>query len=261
MTVLKSNHHNEVSFDAPIKSIIPGTDKDLLLIETADLATKVQTFFLVSLVKMEIIQAISLGEDYNGMVVKSYTNNRLLLIQYSSENNPDLTNIYLFSWNGGAPIFQLNDSRIVKLGPDWVQVPHPHFVGKHAYFDLQSGEVLKYEPTADYTDPKELCTFAVGYPESSEYFDWFKQYFRPHDIYPCRKVEYLKTKEKIFISYYHEKDSSLMHSLAILDLEGQLLECILLDEKLPGIGKDNFFVMGNKAIFVTHKGTLNIYDL
>ncbi len=104
-------------------------------------------------------------------------------------------------------------------------------------------------------------SYASAYPEESEYFQWFVQYFANLDIIPCKQIEYLKIKAQILISYYKESQKELTNSLAILDESGDILENILLEEQLTGIGKDTFFVFRNKAIFVTQKSTLNIYDL
>lgn len=253
------NKHNQVTFDFPIKSIIPGTDDNLLLIETNDRATKTQTFLLLSFEPLEINQAISFDEDYSGLVTKSYNKDQLLFIQYSDQNNPDLTNIYTFNWHGGEPTFQLQNTRIIQSGDDWVKIPHPHFANKEVYLDLESGNELKEIPASENSNSVEMA-YAAAYSEESEYFQWFVQYFAKHNIRPCRQIEYLKAGDIVLISYYEIKDEELSNSLAVLDKEGTILELILLDEKLNGIGKDTFFVYRNKAIFVTHKNTLNIYE-
>lgn len=253
------NTHHQVSFDFPIKSIIPGSDQNLLLIETHDLTTKSQTFLLLSFEPLEIIQAISFGEEYSGLVTKSYDTEQLLFIQYSDQNNPDLTNIYTFNWTGGEPTFALQSTRIIQSSKEWIKVPHPHFANKEIYIDLKSGSQLSEEPANSVTQAPEML-FASAYPEESEYFQWFVQYFAKHGIIPCRQIEYLKTQDCVLISYYENSGNGMTNSLAILNNEGTILDKILLDENLNGIGKDTFFVYRNKAIFVTHKKTLNIYD-
>lgn len=254
------NKHHQVTFDFPIKSIIPGSDENLLLIETNDTAAKNQTFLLLSFNPLEIIQAISFGEEYAGLVTKSFDKNQLLFIQYSDQNNPDLTNIYTFNWNGGVPTFLMQNTRIIESGDQWIKVPHPHFVNKEVYLDIKSGTELKESPVSE-IENRDNMFYATAYPEESEYFQWFVQYFTKHGITPCRQIEYLKIENSILISYYENKEGGLTNSLALLDKEGTILERILLDEKLQGIGKDTFFVYRNKAIFVTDKNTLNIYDL
>ncbi|WP_422362414.1 hypothetical protein [Reichenbachiella sp.] len=255
------NKHHQVTFDFPIKSIVPGADENLLLIETNDTLSKTQTFLLLSFEPLEIIQAISFSEEYTGLVTKSYNKDQLLFIQYSDQNNPDLTNVYMFDWNGGAPIFSLQKTRIIELGLEWIKVPHPHFVNKEVYIDLNSGAELKNTPVIK-EQIEDNIFYATAYPEESEYFQWFVQYFTKHNITPCREIEYLKIKNSILIAYYENKEGGMMtNSLVLLDREGTILERVILDEKLQGIGKDTFFVYRNKAIFVTGKNTLNIYDL
>lgn len=261
MAVKKTTHHHQVTFDFPIKSIIPGSAEDFLLIETTDTQKKEQAFLLLSIKKMEIIKAIAFGPDYSGLVVKSYDNHRLLLIQYSNQNNPDETNIFTFNWDGGDPILSLHNTRIIQSGTGWIQVPHPHFANKEIYLDLASGGELKTAPSSEPADTMHDMAYASRYASSSEYFQWFEQYFSKHNILPCRQIEYLKTKRRILISFYEEKGDDLTNSLAVIDDKGLMLECILLDDRLPGVGKDTFFVYRNKAIFVTQKRTLNIYDL
>lgn len=256
-----STNHHHVTFDFPIKSILPGKNEDLLLIETSDAKLKEQAFLLLSLSKMEIVQAIAFGTDYQGLVVKSYDADQLLFVQYSNQNNPDQTNVYSFTWNGGDPILSLNHTRIIKSGPDWILIPHPHFANKEIYVNTSTGLELDKSPNLEDECHNTPLVFATAYPDSSEYFDWFRQYFDKHRIVPCLQIEYLKSGGHIFISFYHQEDKGLANSLAIIDENGQLLECILLEEQLPGIGKDTFFVLRNKAIFVTEKRTLNIYDL
>ncbi|MDW3210992.1 MAG: hypothetical protein R8N23_14040 [Reichenbachiella sp.] len=254
------NKHNQVTFDFPIQSIIPGSDENLLLIETHDLNTKSQTFLLLSFEPLEIIQAISFDDEYTGLVTKSYDKSRLLFIQYSDQNNPDLTNIYTFNWTGGEPTFTLQNTRIIQSGPNWIKVPHPHFANKGIYIDVKSGSQMREKPKTE-KDLFQNIQYATAYLEESEYFQWFVQYFAKHGITPCRQIEYLKTEHAVLISYYENKEEKLSNSLTLLDKEGTILEQIVLDEKLNGIGKDTFFVYQNKAIFVTHKKTLNLYEL
>ncbi|WP_420581238.1 hypothetical protein [Reichenbachiella sp.] len=254
------NTHHQVSFDFPIKSIIPGSDENLLLIETYDDQLKSQTFLLLSFEPLAIIRAISFGEEYAGLVSKSYDEEHLLFIQYSDQNNPDLTNIHTFNWKGGEPSFSLQNTRIIQSGTTWIKVPHPHFSNKEIYVDHKSGSKLKEAPPIE-SDFLDDIYYAIAYPEESEYFQWFVQYFTKHNITPCRQIEYLKFKNSILISYYENKEGGMINSLAFLDKEGSVLEQVLLDENLQGIGKDTFFVYRNKAIFVTDKNTLNIYDL
>lgn len=256
---VKSTHH-QVSFDFPIKSIIPGSDENLLLIETHDQSSKTQTFLLLSFEPLEINQAIAFGEEYNGLVTKSYDADRLLFIQYSDQNNPDLTNIYTFDWAGGEPTFALQNTRIIQSGQYWIKVPHPHFANKEIFIDLKSGSQLSEKPVETQKHFQDI-KYASAYPEESEYFQWFVQYFAKHNIIPCKQIEYLKVNDQVLISYYENVSNGMTNSLAILNKEGTILDQILLDEKLNGIGKDTFFVYRNKAIFVTHKKTLNIYDL
>lgn len=256
---VKSKHH-QVSFDFPIKSIIPGSDDNLLLIETHDLATKSQTFLLLSFEPLEIVQAISFGEKYTGLVGKSYNTEQLLFIQYSDQNNPDLTNIYTFNWSGGEPTFALQNTRIIQSGLEWIKVPHPHFTNKEVYIDLKSGKPINEKPTTQDLSLANL-QYASAYPEESEYFQWFIQYFAKHDIIPCKQIEYLKTGTAVLISFYETRANGMTNSLVILNEEGTILDRMVLDENLSGIGKDTFFVYRNKAIFVSHKNTLNVYDL
>ncbi|MEO9804622.1 MAG: hypothetical protein ABJF04_15305 [Reichenbachiella sp.] len=262
MAVKKSTHHHQVTFDFPIKSILPGADENLLLIETADATLKQQTFLLLSFIPLEIVKAIAFGPEYSGLVLKSYTTNSLLFNQYSDQNNPDQSNILSFNWDGGDPTFSLTNTKIIQSGPGWIQIPHPNFTSRKIYLDLDSGTEMKHEPAiVDNIDHLAKIQYAIAYPEASEYFQWFVQYFSTHDIVPCRQIEYLKTDDKFLISFYEESEKGLVNSLAILETDGQMLECILLEDQLTGIGKDTFFVFRNKTIFVTQKNTLNIYDV
>lgn len=254
------NKHHQVTFDFPIKSIIPGSDENLLLIETNDTSSKTQIFLLLSFEPLAIIQAISFGEEYAGLVTKSYNKDQLLFIQYSDQNNPDLTSIYTFNWKGGEPTFSLQNTRIIQSGLEWIKVPHPHFANKEVFLDLKSGTELGEAPTIEEKDTADI-SYATAYSEESEYFEWFVQYFAKHGIIPSRQIEYLKANDTVLISYYENFENGLTNTLAVLDHEGNMSTRIILDKLLKGIGKDTFFVYRNKAIFVTDKNTLNIYDL
>lgn len=253
--------HHQVTFDFPIKSIIPGHDPGLLLVETANMELKEQTFLLLSLDQLEILQAISFGSDYSGLMVKSYDLQQLLVIQYSNQNNPDQTNLYTFSWTGGDPTYSLQNTRIIKSGRHWVQVPHPHFANKNIIIDLKSGKELSTKPDPSSENIPNELKYTRTYPDSSEYFAWFEQYFRKQGIVPYKQIEYLKLDRHILISFYQKQENGLSHHLAILNTGGEMLECFLLDQHLQGIGRDNFIVLRNKAIFVTDKRNLNFYDL
>ena len=57
-----------------------------------------------------------------------------------------------------------------------------------------------------------------------------------------------------------EKEA-LNNSLIVLDPHGQTIESIKLGKNLKGIGKDTFFAIENRLIFISHKNTLNIYEV
>lgn len=236
---------------------MPGHEPDLLLIENIN-ENQQQTFSLISIERQKILKTISLDPTYAGVVAKSYSKDRIVLTQYTHQNNPDQTHIFVFDWSKKDPLLRFENTRILQVGVDWIQLPHPHFESKDVYIDLHTG--IECPPPSATTNSSDIY-YATAYPSSSEYFQWFEQYFSTHGIVPFRQIEYLKTHDRILISFYEERNNGLKHSLIILDTKGRLLEHILLEDHLTGIGKDTFFVLHHTAIFITHKYTLNFYVL
>lgn len=259
MSVRRSSSYLQVLFDHSIKSIVPGHDRDLLLLETLS-TNHQQTFSLISIERQEVIKTFSPGPDYAGSVAKSYSRDQLVLAQYTPQNNPDQTHVFVFDWLKKAPLFHFENTKIIQASPGWIQLPHPHFTHKSIFIDMNTGLEMRNDPSPDRNSTPSI-RYATAYPSTSEYFQWFEQYFSTHHIVPCRQIEYLKINDRVLISFYEEQNGGLKNTLAILDTKGQLLEHILLEEKLKGVGKDTFFVLDHHALFVTSKNTLNIYAL
>jgi len=65
----------------------------------------------------------------------------------------------------------------------------------------------------------------------------------------------------MILSYYFHKNKTLGNVLLVANSEGEVLCTINLGENLKGIGKDTFFVLENKLVFISNKNTLNIYEV
>ncbi|RJE75078.1 hypothetical protein BGP76_18370 [Reichenbachiella sp. MSK19-1] len=248
--------HLELTTAGPILYMLPDPSGQHLTLEYLD--DNIPAFYLVNLTTQEITKELSLGNDYQNVVLKSFSNEYVLTQRFSDQNNPNSVEIFSFRWGDPNPTFAQIDSQILDHGAGWIKTPHPHFQGKTVLMDVLTGEVLSQVNDKNKTTETRYPT---AYSDQSSYFTWFEKLLNQQDLMPVKSCEFLKEQKKLIVSYYVIENKKVSNYLSIFDEQGQHLEKFLLADGLKGIGKDTFFVCNNQLIFVTGKSTLNVIHL
>ncbi|MGL1885089.1 MAG: hypothetical protein OCD76_01145 [Reichenbachiella sp.] len=257
----ESNYNSlELEIQGKIKYILPADDGQTMAIQYVSDDLSIIGFYHINLNNHEIINEIELDGSIGNLVLKGFTDDYLLIVSFTDQNNPDVVDIFQFDWKQTEPTFFRMASQIKDSGTNWIEVPHRNFEGKTEVIDLTTGNPLDEKPVHQNKISKVL--FPDAYTKFSQYFEMFEKLLGHSSIIPIKQCEYLKVKENLILTYYVEQSEGLMENiLVILDNKGGILEKISLDDHLKGIGKGTFFVSYNKLIFVTQKNTLNVVEL
>jgi hypothetical protein len=195
------------------------------------------------------------------MVLKSIFDSFLVLNEYANGQNPDKATAIVFDYQKKKIKWQKENFAISEINGSLLKAPNQHFENRFSYWDIESGSIIE-NPEENFSVPDNDLYFPQCYPENNEHFTWFVEVIsRLTQHLACLSCEYLELKDKMVISYYYNEKDALNNSLIVLDNKGQIIESIKLGKNLNGIGKDTFFVIENRLIFISHKNTLNIYEI
>lgn len=258
--ILSTDHplqHLELEVNGPIMYMLPSASGNFITIEY--LEEDVPSFYLIDLTSKQIVNELHLAGEYEKVILKSFNEERIVTQRFSDQNNPNSVEIFCFEWQNPNPTFSQINTQILDLAEDWIEIPHPHFVGKTQIIDLKSHQILESKP-GQHESPNGT-QFPIAYSNQSAYFEWFQKLFKKQNIEILRSCEFLKHKDKLMVSYYTKEDSIVYNYLSVFNNKGDLLDSFLLAKELKGIGKDTFFVCHNQLIFVTGKQTLNVIEL
>lgn len=249
-------------FDQKIKCIHHQEESNDLVIETLSAARKLHQLFLINLELMQVVESFTLSEEQFGCTLKSFDQNRLVLVKYSTEYNPDRYDVFIHSWQEFSnPLVHLSNTQILDAGIGWIQIPHPHFENRKLYFDTKEGAQVSEKPISEQPNVTNEIRYPTTYHEHNEYFSWFEKFFSKLEVTPLRQVEHIESIGITFLSYYFLEKGKLSNELIFINSEGNLLDRFVLEQDLQGVGRDTFFVLNQKIFFITNQKTLNIYEI
>ncbi len=244
-----------------IRSIKSTTNNELLCLEFVVPGDGVPHYQIIDLEKKEILQEKLSIKPSKTLVLKAITSDRLLLNEYSDGKNPDHAAAISFDFYRREIAWEKADFQVLEVVGNHLKAPHPHFENRFSYWDIKNGVVVDDEKkVTGVLNKKE--SFPFFYPENSKHFKWFEQHIANltgHEARIC--CEYMELDAALVISYYYMEGKGLTNELLILNRKGEIKEQINLGKNLQGIGKDTFFALENKIICITHKTTLNIYEV
>lgn len=131
-------------------------------------------------------------------------------------------------------------------------------------YNLSTGlkEESEVDSLKDITPEKVNISLPLQYNEGNIHFSTINRFIKNclnQDA--VLAVEYLETDSLIMVSYYIRGLEKLENFLLLTDLEGMVIEDILISSDLEGISKETFFVKDNHLYFVKNKKELQRYEL
>lgn len=238
-----------------IKSIL-SYDRQLC-VQSVNLDGTTTQFSLIDSVNQEIKSHIEV--EVSGIVPKLFTNDVLVVVAYSNEANPDVTDIYGVDWKNGEIIWERTATKILEANHVSIKLPHRNIQGRFLFIDIKTGRdidsLLEEKPKGN------SIKYPLGYPESSIYFEWFSKFLKAQKQIPVKHCEYIRLSKQTILSYYITQENTLSNYLIVIDIHGKVLDKFLLASDLKGIGKDTFFIFEEQLIFITDQKTLNFYAL
>lgn len=237
--------------------MLPAASGQEMVIEFLD--QDLPVFYLIDLAQKTIIKELKVSSGFENLVLKSFSNQRLITQRFSDQNNPNAVEVFCFDWEKDEPSYAQINTQILDHGDSWLELPHPNFIGKTMIIDLDSNQALGEKPSRQ--EDENNTIFPTAYSDQSEYFAWFQKLLSKENLEIKKSCEFLKHGNKLIVSCYVIEEKKVSNYLCIFDSKGQLLDKFLLASGLKGIGKDTFFVCLDQLIFVTGKQTLNVVEL
>lgn len=248
--------HIEIPFDGKIHQILISDDSSHLLIHIQK-EDQGSCFHLLQSESFTIQKSWHSTDETPNLSVRAFNKDRFIAISFSEIQNPDLTDVYVFDWKNTEPQFVYSNTKVLACNADAIEIKHPMIQNRSVQFDLISGLELK-EQTIIKTKPSNY-QLPTAYENTNEYFEWFEKLLIKLGYQPKMQCEHLSESNRHIISFYTQQEKTLTNHLIFLDEQGNKLKNYTLASELMGIGKDTFFVVENKAIFVTQYNTLNVH--
>ena len=248
-------------FPGIIRSIKTTEDQSLLCIENVEEESSIPYYNIVDLNETKLLESNIAVKPSKTLVLKTIVNNFLVLNEYSNGQNPDKAKAIVYDYKNKRIKWEKEDFNIIDIKGKLIKSPHQYFEGRYSYWDIESGSIVESDENEN-PETNKNEHFPLCYPETNEHFAWFVKVISGQNKHiPRISCEYLELNDKIIISYYYMEKEALNNSLIVLDPHGQTIESIKLGKNLKGIGKDTFFAIENRLIFISHKNTLNIYEV
>ena len=251
----------QLAFDQKIKCIHHQEESKFVVVEIIGKEPKIHQLFLLNLQNLEIVESFELTADLFGCTLKSFDRDRLVLVKYSTEYNPDRYDVFVHDWRESKLTGQWINTQILDSGAGWIELPHPHFENRRVYIDITQGIQLESKPETVVSDFISTLVYPNTYPSESKYFSWFEKYLNKIDVEPVHQVEHLVSGKLTMLSYYQKAGEQMSNHLIFMNSEGTVLDQFELEQGLSGVGRDTFFVINQMVIFITNQKTLNIYEI
>lgn len=249
------------TFSGIIRSIKVSEDQQLLCIENIEEERSIPYYNIVDLGETKLVESKCVVKQSKTLVLKTIVDDFIVLIEYSNGQNPDQADIIVYDYKNKRIKWEKENFKIIDIEGKLVKSPHQYFEGRYSYWDIESGSIVESTENENLKTNKNQH-FPLCYPETNEHFSWFAKVISEQTEHIPRIIcEYLELNNKMIISYYYKEKEAMNNSLIVLDNKGQKIESIKLGENLKGIGKDTFFAMENRLIFISHKNILNIYEV
>lgn len=246
---------NKLEFPKRIKSIL--SLEKLLCVQTVEPEESGAQFSLINADTTKIMAEIEV--EVSGLIPKLFTEKVLLVVAYSSESNPDVTDIYAVDWQTGEIIWERPMTKILEANHLSLKIPHRNFQDRFVFLDVETGDEIDSLREAE--AHSSHIKYPSGYLESSVYFEWFAKFLKAQSKTPVKHCEYIRLPKQTVLSYYLQHSDTLSNELVVIDIHGKILDEFLLESELKGIGKDTFFIFEDQLVFITNQKTLNFYAL
>lgn len=123
--------------------------------------------------------------------------------------------------------------------------------------DRASG-VTHSEPSYE-EDHEATSVFPTIYQEGTDSFQSVQTFLDSKGKSIVRSVEYLETQDHVCMTYYLQRNKSFNRYVYVMDLEGNVLLDIQIDENMKGVVFQSFFTFRNLLIFAENRNILHVY--
>lgn len=248
-------------FSSLIRIVKPSDDYTVICLEQISESIPSPQYHIVDLRTFKLNAENISVKNSKTLVLKSVTDTHLILNEYHNGKNPDHATAIAYDYKTKKIEWEKQNFRILEVNGELIKAPHKHFENRFSYWNVKTGQIIE-ESKEKKIQTNKTESFPLLYPENSEHFGSFSKFISEKTGQnPTICCEYLEVEKIMILSYYYLKNKTLTNVLLIANSKGDILVTINLGENLKGIGKDTFFVIENKLIFISNKNTLNIYEV
>ena len=248
-------------FSSLIRFVKPSDDHSVICLEQISETITSPRYHIVDLRSFKLNAENVSVKNSKTLVLKSVTSTHLILNEYHNGKNPDHATAIAYDYKRKRIEWEKENFRILEVNGELIKAPHEHFENRLSYWDVKTGQKIEASEEKNIQSNKTE-SFPLLYPENSEHFGSFSKFIHEKKGHkPTICCEYLEVGKLMILSYYYFENKTLTNVLLIANSDGEILDTINLGKNLKGIGKDTFFVLENKLIFISNKNTLNIYEV
>ncbi len=248
-------------FSSLIRFVKPSDDHTVICLEQISESLPSPQYHVVDLQSFTLNAENISVKNSKTLVLKSITSSHLILNEYHNGKNPDHATAMVYDYKRKIIEWEKENFRILEINGEVIKSPHQHFENRFSYWNVKTGQIID-EPATTNLKSNKTESFPLLYPENSEHFGSFSKFINEKTGHvPAICCEYLEVEKLMILSYYFFENKTLTNVLLIANSDGEILDTINLGENLKGIGKDTFFVLENKLVFISNKNTLNIYEV
>lgn len=248
------------TFNGTIRTIRADNHHTTMCIEELS-EEQIPVYHLLNLETYQLVVDDLIINDNISTALAAISGSSIICTHYLNNQNPDQTGIIIYDFKKQLVVWEHSSTRLIKIGRNYIEVPHPHFKDKTAFINIDLGHQITNEQELIDNEPNNCEIFPLTYTQESEHFKLFQKFLVSSVQHiPVGACEYLEFQEYLCISYFRQSGKVFENYILIARTSGEVIACMEIDKNLKGIAKDTFFILDNQLIFVSNKGTLNIYE-
>jgi hypothetical protein len=243
-------------FQSTICCVLPSIGADQLMVQTKDERLMESMYTLVHFgLQTTLSDGIKIHDSWFQIPLALYSD-KTIIQYFPNDQNPEEKVIIKYDFSKGGIDWEHANIDYAAIIDDGVLLRDAN--GYYLLNDLN--ELNEINPS----QIQEIVTNQFDYPsffgqdeiEFSEMADIVEK-LTGQKVH--LGVEYLEYNQYILISYFAIDGIKFNNFLIVLDSTGKIALHQKINGEMKGLGRDTFFILAEKLIFVSNKTTLNVY--
>jgi hypothetical protein len=245
-------------FQSSISCVLPNIGGDQLMVQTKDERLMESLYILVHFgLKTTLSEGVKIHDSWFQVPLALY-GDQAIIQYFPNDQNPEEKVIIKYDLSKNVTNWEHANVDYVAIVGNGVV-----FRDTNGYYLLNDhNELSELNPS----QIQEIGTDQFGYPS---FFDQDEIEFKEMAALVEKftgdtaqlGVEYLEYNQYILLSYFVIDGIKFNNYLIVLDSAGKIALHKKINGEMKGLGRDTFFILAEKLIFVSNKTTLNVYAI